>query len=139
MDELELLAAAQDALKAALVSELGGITVDLGFPATLLEEHVWIEGNADGEPEYDLSNGVKSSTSFTLTVSAIEEFAADYDETRARLKVMWDAVTQAVLSLAPSLANHVEFGKWSVREGRTPAGTRQLGFFRDVDLFFWLG
>jgi Cdc6-like AAA superfamily ATPase len=141
MDELELLGTIQDALKLALESELSaGIPADLGFPAALLEEHMWIDGSADGDPDYDLSNGVKSGVVISVTISAIEQFAADYDDARTALKVMWDAATDAVAALATAgTVDHVEFAKWQVREGRTAEGRRQLAFSRDVEFTKWLG
>ena len=137
MDPLTTLAAIQDALKAGLVSELGNVACDLGFPTVLEREHVWIEGSADGDIAYDLSNGAASELVVSVTVDAITTFAGDYEDTRARLATLWDAVSDAVAGL--SVTDHVTFGRWTVKEGRSASGERQLGFSRDIEFTSWLG
>ncbi len=139
MDPFELLGLIQDALKLALLDEITTAQVDLGWPGALLTQHVWIEGRAEGEPEYDLSNGVVSGTVIALTVSGLVEFAGDYADTRAVLKPLWDAVTVAAGTAAAGTVDQYEFGKWRVKEGVGLGGARQLAFFRDIDFTKWLG
>jgi len=127
----------QDTLKAALKEQASGVPVGLGYPATLQPRHLWIEGNSTGGYEYDLTGGGPSEESYTLKVRGYVAFAGTYEECRERLAVLWDAVSAAVFTLAPSSVSHAAFGAWEVNEGVTPEGTRQLAFRRDIDVSRW--
>lgn len=140
-DDLTLLAAIQDALKTGLVTELGDdATVDLGFPVELLQRHVWIEGSADIDHDYDLSNGAQSGVVVSLTVDGIVQFAdVDYDATRDQIRALFDAVTTVATALVGSVVDHVAFGRTRFVEGKSATGLRQFGFYRDIEFTTWLG
>lgn len=129
--------AAQDALKSALEARAVNVPVDLGLPVTMQQKHLWITGNADGDPEYEFSGGGPSGERFGLTLCGLVTFAGTYQQCRDELQALWDIGTEAVATLVPTSVSHVEFGHWEVKEGRTAQGQRQLAFFRDVDLYVW--
>lgn len=140
---MEHLWATQDALKAALKAAAevvsGDVSADLGFPKVIQRKHIWIEGNARGSNEYELSGGDPSGTKFTIGVNAIVTFAGEYEDAREELKKLDDIVKAAVDTLAPTTVSHYQLGDWDVREGRTsaPENHRQLAFGRDIECYIW--
>jgi hypothetical protein len=142
IDELNLWAA-QDALLAALKGQaafdVGGaaeVALDLGFPAEIQAEHVWIDGEAEGKLSAELTGPRPSDETFQTKLFVFVQ-AGDYVTTRDRVKVLATACEAALASAT--------FGavvdSWSIPRYRLGAGTdgsnRQLCLELAVECSCW--
>ena len=136
--------AIQDALLAAFgeqeAMDAGGaheVALDLGFPAEIQTEHVWIEGGAEGSLTFELTADMPSDESCRMKVFVFVQMAGEYVDVRARIKTLAAAVVAAlgsggVAAVAPS---------WSVPGYKLDAGTdgsnRQLCLELSVEFTCW--
>lgn len=142
IDELGLWAA-QDALLAALraqaafdVGGAGEVALDLGFPAEIQTEHVWIDGEAEGKLSAELTGPKPSDETFQTKLFVFVQ-ADDYVTTRDRVKVLATACEAALASAG--FAAVVD--AWSIPRYRLDAGTdgtnRQLCLELTVECSCW--
>ena len=142
IDELHLWAA-QDALLAALkdqaafdVGGAGEVALDLGFPAEIQTEHVWIDGEAEGKLSAELTGPRPSDEAFQTKLFVFVQ-ADDYVTTRDRLKAL---ATACEAALASQVFGAV-VDSWSIPHYRLGAGTdgsnRQLCLELAVECSCW--
>jgi len=139
IEELNLWAA-QDALLAALGEQpgLAGVPCEIGFPASIQPDHVWIDGAASGSLGNSLSGATSpSDETFRLTVIVYTQRGDEYAAVRDRLKGFAGAVEDALAS--PTFAAVVP--AWSVPAYNLDAGTdgthRQLSLELIVECRCW--
>jgi len=135
--------AVQDALLAALRAqpafEVGGageVALELGFPAEIQPEHVWIDGGAEGRLESELTGPGPSRETFQVKLFVFAS-ADDYVTTRGRVQALATACEAALAS--PGFAALV--AAWSIPRYRLEAGTdgtnRQLCLELTVECSCW--
>jgi hypothetical protein len=133
--------AAQDALLDALNDQAAlqpeAITVELGFPASIQPDHVWIGGEALGSLAWELSGPKPSAETFRLSVFVYVQRAEPYADVRTRLKTFAGAVEDALESAKFAAV----VPAWSVPEYKLDAGTdgtnRQLCLELVVECRCW--
>jgi hypothetical protein len=115
--------AAQDALLDALNDQPAlqpeDITVELGFPASIQPDHVWIGGESSGAMSWELSGTKPSAEMFRLSVFVYTQRAEPYPDVRSRLRTFAAAVEDALES--DKFAAVVP--AWGVPEYKLDAGT----------------
>ena len=131
---------AQDALLTALVAQpgLAGVPCEIGFPANIQPDHVWIDGAASGSLDSSLSGATSpSDETFRLTVVVFTQLADEYAAVRDRLKGFVSAVEDALASATFAAA----VPSWSVPAYNLDAGTdgthRQLSLELIVECRCW--
>lgn len=135
--------AAQDALMELLVAhealDHGGaaeVALDLGFPATIAEQHVWLMGDVDGSLTFDLTGAKPSEDVFRFKVFV---FAVADDYLAVREKVI--ALAAAVEDCLSSEDFAAVVPVWSVPTYRGESGTdgtrRQLCLEFTVECRCW--
>lgn len=113
----------QDALKAELLADAdiaaNEITVDLGSPGDLNDDHVWISGGADVDDRHELSGGYEpSGETFTIELFGIVTLGDDFEGVRTRLLVVAAAIERAIVSDAvTALVDMPRIRQWRVRDG----------------------
>ena len=133
--------AAQDALLAALLRQdslkADEVACELGFPATIEADHVWISGEAAGSVAWELSGSKPSAETFRLSVFVFSAHAEPYADVRNRLVTFAPAVEDALedagfVAVVPA---------WSIPEYKLDAGTdgtkRQLCLEIKVECRCW--
>lgn len=141
-DDLNLWTS-QDALLTALreqeafdVGGAGEVALDLGFPAEIQPEHVWIGGDAEGKLSAELTGPKPSDETFQTKLFVFVQ-ADDYVTTRDRLKTLTTACVAALASDTFGAA----VDSWSVPRYRLEAGTdgsnRQLCLELAVECSCW--
>lgn len=135
--------AAQDALMELLAEhealDVGGaaeVALDLGFPAAIAEQHVWLMGDVDGSLTFDLTGTKPSEDTFRFKVFCFAT-ADDYEAVREKVKALATAVEDCLSS--EDFAEVVP--AWSVPTYRAESGTdgsrRQLCLEFTVECRCW--
>lgn len=90
---------AQDALYAALDSATypGRVSVDLGVPGRLEQDHIWVSGEVDEWAALYRTSGLAAKDeSFTIRVHIYSTRLGGYTDARARVQELGEVVEDAV-------------------------------------------
>ena len=113
------------------------MALDLGFPAEIQPEHVWIDGDAEGKLSAELTGPKPSDETFQTKLFVFVQ-ADDYVTTRDRLKTLATACEAALASDRPSAPSST---RGASRATGSSAGTdgsnRQLCLELAVECSCW--